>query len=380
MSTALLAYRSVTLSKDIYKGIRNKLIMFNKTHIMSVSDAAQNKLLKNIEDFAKRKVLADSKRKLSFTLTRMLVLTKYIMILGVVGVIGVYVGKFIYKFIKWCEEIEKKYNIIDNLSKIFDEWKKSGGNIFVFIHQNWSEKFNLKEKLLTIITNGGEWLWSKSVEWINSAWEFIKKTYDDVVGWFDNDILDDKNGYSLDVDKHFDDNQVEVRSPYDLNKTYKLNDAKVIEAAKKNKVIENDNKVTGEIDDSEVASKEEDLPPESDTKTIPNSKSALWSAKNKIKDITNEIGAGDIFDKSLAKGSEKDVENADKKIKEEQNNSIKLTKKENNNISSGFTPQFNNIQMLKDVYILKSLKERLTTSFEYGESILQTLQFTLESK
>ena len=69
MSTALLAYRSVTLSKDIYKGIRNKLIMFDKTHIMSVNDAAQNKLLKNVEDFVKRKVLTDLKRKASFTLT-----------------------------------------------------------------------------------------------------------------------------------------------------------------------------------------------------------------------------------------------------------------------------------------------------------------------
>ena len=385
MSTALLAYQSITLSKDIYKGVKNKPIMFDKTHIMSVSDAAQNKLLKNVEDFVKRKVLTDLKRKASFTLTRMLVLAKYIMILGVIGIIGMYIGKFIYKFIKWCEEIEKKYNVIDNLSKMFDEWKKSGGNIFVFIHQNWSEKFNLKEKLLTIITDGGEWLWNKSIEWINSAWNFIKKTYDDVIGWFNNDILDETTGFNLNTDDYFDDSQIEIRSPYDLNKTYNLNDPEVVEATKKNTVIKNDNIITGEVDDSEVASKEEDPPLKSDMKTIPSDKSALWSAKDKIKSISTEVGAGDIFNKSLGKGSEKSVEDANKIIKGNQQNekineSIKVLKRENNHISSGFSLQFDNTQMLKDIQTLKLLKENLITKFKYDELILQTLQFTLESK
>ena len=385
MSTALLAYQSITLSKDIYKGVKNKPIMFDKTHIMSVSDAAQNKLLKNVEDFVKRKVLTDLKRKASFTLTRMLVLAKYIMILGVIGIIGMYIGKFIYKFIKWCEEIEKKYNVIDNLSKMFDEWKKSGGNIFVFIHQNWSEKFNLKEKLLTIITDGGEWLWNKSIEWINSVWDFIKKTYDDVIGWFNKDILDETTGFNLNTDDYFDDSQIEIRSPYDLDKTFRLNDSKVIEAAKKNTVIKNDNIITGEVDDSEVASKEEDPPLKSDMKTIPSDKSALWSAKDKIKSISTEVGAGDIFNKSLGKGSEKSVEDANKIIKGSQQNekineSIKVLKRENNHISSGFSLQFDNTQMLKDIQTLKLLKENLITKFKYDELILQTLQFTLESK
>lgn len=381
MIPALIGQYSIKFSIGIGKSGIEALSMLKNIHIESVDIPAQNELLKNIRNFTKKKILLDLKRKTSFSLMRTLVIMKYISIIGVIGVIGYFIGKLIFRFIDWCKEIEEKYHILDGISSIINEWCNSEGNIFIFIHRNWNKGFNLYEKLVNLLTICGEWLWNAAITCVDKLWTFINDSYDIIMNWFDNDILDDKKGFNANPDE-YEDKNIMVRSPYALDKMYNVNDPEVVEAAKSGKTVQDPNDNGGELSDEEIETKKEDEPPPTTDNKLPNSKSALWSAKDKIKTVVSELGCDEVFNETLGKGDEKSIENAEQKIEEENKlaaNNNNVTKSKDESLSH-LLPKFDSDTLLKDILAINYLTIEVKKAFNNDELMLKQLHTTLESR
>ena len=382
-----LSDASILLSVGVYKGNKKRKkskLPFTISNIMMVEDSAQNKLLDSIQEFAKKKVMVDIKRKSSFNLARLLVIAKYIAILGAIGLIGYYIGNIITNIIQWCDHINEKYNVLDNLNELYTEFKNSGSNIFIFIHQNWDEKFNLKQKIYTIIHDSVVWVRDTIIKWVNAAWEFINIGYDVVEEWFNN-VLSDNSEYQLDVDA-WDDSQIAVRSPYDPNKMYKITDPEVVSATD---VVVNPHEAedSKEVDDSEVDMVESDNPPSQGNIDKPNGKSSIWKNKDKLKEIITELGEGDGFNKTIGQGSEDGEKQAEKerellkqqKLEHSNSSQTNINKTEKIIPSNNLTPTFDSTQISKDIETLLNIKTKISNIFDYDEQIIQTVHYALEN-
>ena len=390
MALPLILYRSVLLGHEVYKHTRNKtksnlkdkmtnfILRTRSVNINKVEPEAQLKLLKNIKDFADKNAKFQLKHNASFAMVGVLTAAKFIAILGVVGVVGYYLCKLLVKFLEWCEEINKKYKVLDNLSELYHEWQNSNKNIFIFIHENWNSKFNIKGKLIKLFTNIKDWCCKKIIAIASYIRGLILKVINGVIGWFDSDLLSDKK--NPDPDDKFDESGMNVRSPYSLTDTYNINNP---ELSNNSDELRNPYDSEDSTEDDFELTKEGD-PPEKQEKPPDNvGKSFFWKMKDKAKSTLKLIGFGNVIDEATGDADENavnDVENQKNNPQTVQNTTeTNKIKKETVSVAAPPPIKFNSKQMIATTNALKNLRNDVIAALNYDESILQFLHKTLEN-